>query len=154
MGGVEASERGWLNGKSWGGDPAVVAVLREYFRHGDVNEIDSVEYCDNALTTLLRRPFDLVLLLSLRVRWTRAIDPVGYEDAIGFLHQMRVLHSHVPVLVISAAEQARDRVLAYGALAFVLQPVNFTELDQLVARALAANRRGSPSQQLPREDER
>jgi len=67
---------------------------------------------------------------------------------------MRVLHSQVPVVVVLAAEQARERVLANGALAFISQPVNLTELDHLVTRALGANRRGSTSQQLRREDKR
>jgi CheY-like chemotaxis protein len=41
----------------------VVEVLREYFQHG-AYEVESVEYCDDALTTLRQRSFDLVLLLE------------------------------------------------------------------------------------------
>jgi DNA-binding NtrC family response regulator len=94
------------------------------------------------MTTLLRRPFDLVLLLSLRVQWTRSIALVGYEEAMGFLHQMRTLHSTVPVVVASSGLGASERAVSMGAFAFIPQPIQLEELARVVARALAANRHG------------
>ena len=117
-------------------------MLREYFRELGDYEVESVECCDEAMTTLSLRSFDLVLLLSLRVRWTGKVAPVGYEEAMGFLHQMRVHHSSLPVIVASAAEQARERCLSMGAFAFIRQAIQLEELGRVVARALAANRHG------------
>ena len=35
-----------------GGDPRVVAVCSEYLRRGDSYEVESIDYCDDALTAL------------------------------------------------------------------------------------------------------
>jgi DNA-binding NtrC family response regulator len=133
-----------------GGDSGVVAALREYFHvcHGDDYEVESIEYCDDALTTLLRRPFDLVLLLSLRAPWrtwpslSLPARRIGSESAILFLKQMRVLNNPIPVLVVSGSPRAdvEAAALSNGAFAFIPKPVNLAELDSLVALALAANR--------------
>ena len=119
-----------------GGHSAQVEIVRQYFGLGDDYELEAVEYCDEAMTTLLRRPFTLVLLLSLRVQWTRSIAPVEYEEAMGFLHQMRTLHSTIPVVVASAAVGASERAISMGAFAFIPQPIQLEELRRVVARAL------------------
>jgi DNA-binding response OmpR family regulator len=125
-----------------GGDPAVVALLREYFHHGQGVEVEAVEYSDDALALLMRRPFDLALVLSLRAPWRtwpslsgRALH-VGSESAILFLKQMRALHSPVPVLVTSGLPSAdvEKEALANGAFAFLPQPLNIAELDVLLRR--------------------
>ena len=110
--------------------------MRQYFGLVDDYELETVECCDEAMTTLLRQPFDLVLLLSLRVRWTRNIAPVEYEEAMGFLHQMRTLHSTVPVVVASAAVGASEKAVSMGAFAFIPQPIQLEELRRVVTRAL------------------
>jgi len=56
---------------------------------------------------------------------------------------MRALHSPVPVIVVSQLAQAKEEVLANGALAFIPNPFDVRELDRLVALALSA-RRGPP----------
>ena len=67
----------------------------------------------------------------------------GNKSAILFLKQMRALHSPVPVIVVSHRAQAKEEVLANGALAFIPNPFDVRELDRLVALALSA-RRGPP----------
>jgi DNA-binding NtrC family response regulator len=130
-----------------GGD-LVAALLCEYFHvcHSDDYEVESIEYCDDALTTLLRRPFDLVLLLSLRARWRTwpglclPARHIGGESAVLFLKQVRALHSQVPVIVASFRQDAGAETLRNGAFAFILKPFDLAELDSLVALALAADR--------------
>ena len=132
-----------------GGDSGVVAVFREYFHHANDYEVESVEYCEDALTVLLRRPFDLALVLSLRAPWrtwpslSSPARRTSSESAILFLKQMRALHNPVPVLIVSGSPRAdvEAEALSNGAFAFVHQPVNLAELHGLVALALAANRR-------------
>ena len=140
-GGTETSECGMARRQVLlVGSEGMAPMLRDYLRHLGDYEVASVECCDEAMTTLSRRSFDLVLLLSLRVRWTRKVAPVGYEEAMGFLHQMRVHHSSLSVIVASAAEQASERCLSMGAFAFIPQPIKLDELGSLVTRALEANR--------------
>ena len=125
-------------------------MLREYFHQGDDYEVESVEYCDDALATLLRRPFDLVLLLGLRAPWrtwpslSYPARRIGSESAMLFLKQLRSLHHPVPVVVVSGAPSANAEAetLSCGAFAFVPKPVNLRELDDLVARAIASAPRG------------
>jgi len=132
----------------------MVAVLREYFHHGDDYEVESVEYCDDALTVLLRQPFDLVLVLSLRAPWrtwpSLSIPArlISMESAIVFLKQMLAANIQVPVIVVSGSPlaQAEEEALANGAFAWIQKPVNLTELDRLVARVLAANRQVQPGE--------
>ena len=119
----------------------MVAVLRDYFRHGDSYEVESIEYCDDALNALSQQRFDLMLLLSVFARWRtrpRAVRFSGLE----LLKRMRALDIQVPVLVISASTlaQAKREALTNGAFVFILQPINLDELGRLVARALGANR--------------
>jgi DNA-binding NtrC family response regulator len=135
-----------------GGDPGVVAVSRDYFHHGDDYEVESVEYCDDALTTLLRQPFDLVLVLSLRAPWrtwpslSEPARHTGSESAILFLKQMRALHNPVPVLVVSGSPKAdvEAEALSNGAFAFIPKPVILAELDRVLTLALTANRLVQP----------
>lgn len=61
---------------------------------------------------------------------------------MGFLHQMRTLHSQIPVIVASAAVEASERSVSMGAFAFIPHPINLDELGRLVARVFAANRQG------------
>jgi DNA-binding NtrC family response regulator len=125
-----------------GGDSGVVAVLRDYFRHGDSYEVESIEYCDDALKALSQRRFDLMLLLSIFARWRTLPSRTARFGGIELLKQIRALDMQVPVLVISASTlaQAKREALANGAFAFILQPINLDELGRLVARALGANR--------------
>src|SRR2546425_8284593 len=131
-----------------GSDSGVVEVLREYFHHGDDYEVESVEYCDDALSTLLRRPFDLVLLLSLRAPWRTwpslsiPAQLISMESAIVFLKQMLAANIQVPVIVVSGSPlaQAEEEALANGAFAWIQKPVNLTELGRLVAETRKATR--------------
>src|SRR2546422_1867045 len=82
-----------------GGNPPMAEMLTDYFHHDDRYEIESVEYCDNALAVLQRRRFDLILVLSLHVPWTMrpssysATWRIDFVNAILFLKHMRALHS-------------------------------------------------------------
>jgi DNA-binding NtrC family response regulator len=129
-----------------GGD-LVAALLRDYFQvcHSNDYEVVLIEYCDDALELVLHRPFDLVLLLSLRTPWrtwpilSSPARHMGSESAVLFLKQLRALHSQVPVIVASFRQDAGAETLRNGAFAFVLKPFDLAELDSLVALALAAN---------------
>jgi len=121
-----------------GGDSGVVSLIRDYLRlsHREDYEVESIEYCDDALATLLRRPFDLVLLLSLRVPWrtwpslSSPARHIGSESAILFLKQMRGLHKPTPVILVSGASQAYlAEALVSGASAVLGKPFMFTELE-------------------------
>jgi DNA-binding NarL/FixJ family response regulator len=137
-----------------GGDFGMVTMLREYFHHLDDTEIEAVEYCDDALALLLRRPFDLALVLSLRAPWktwpTLSLPArrIGSESAILFLKQMRALHNPVPVLVVSGwlSADLEEQTLTNGAFAFLRKPVIFAELDRVVALAFAGDGQGQPGE--------
>ena len=91
----------------------------------------------DAVTALLHRPFDLVLLLSIFSRWKTR--PRARFSGIEMLKQMRALHIPVPVLVVSQSilAEAKEEAVANGAFAFIPAPINLAELDRLVALALA-----------------
>jgi len=126
-----------------GGDPAVAAVVREYFHHVRGAEVEAVEYCDDALALLLRRPFDLALVLSLRAPWrtwpSLSVPALhmGSESAILFLKQMRALHNPVPIIVLSGWPSANleEEALASGAFAVLPKPLKFADLDEVIRRA-------------------
>src|SRR5262245_34186743 len=125
-----------------GGNSLVVALFRDYFHLGDKYEIETIEYCDDALALLLHRPFDLVLVLSLRAPWRTwpslhlPTRHIGSESAILFLKQLRPLHSQLPVIVASARLDAEVEVLRNGAFAFIPTPCDLAELGRLIDRAL------------------
>lgn len=117
-----------------GGDSAWVRDLfkglsRDY-------QVEAADYCDDALTLLMRRSFDVVLVLSLRAPWRTFSSFTGnVESGILFLREMRALHSQVPAIVVSgsAIPEAKEAALANGAFAFIEKPPDVWELDRLVA---------------------
>src|SRR5262245_64591774 len=134
-----------------GGHPLVATMLTEHLHHADRYEIESVQYCDDALALLQRQRFDLVLVLSLHVPWRRW--PRGYSaarriaNAIRFLKHMRARPDPPPVILVSGSPLAEveKQVLAHGAFAFTPKPFDLREFDRFVVLALE-NRAGS---QLP-----
>src|SRR5262249_31050932 len=126
-----------------GGDPSEAAVLTEYFRHGYSYEIETIEYCDDALKALSRQTFDLSLLLSIFALWRTLPSMSSRFGGLELLKQMRALHIQIPALVISASTlaQAKKEALANGAVAFLPKPVNLAELDRCVVLALEAKDR-------------
>src|SRR5262245_38816363 len=131
-----------------GGHPLVATMLTEHLHHADRYELESVQYCDDALVLLQRQRFDLVLVLSLRVPWRRW--PRGYSparriaNAILFLKHMHALHNPPPVIVVSGSPlvEVEKQALAHGAFAFIHKPFDLRELDRFVVLALE-NRKGS-----------
>ena len=123
-----------------GGNPPMAEMLTDYFHHDGRYEIEPVEYCDNALTVLQRRPFDLVLVLSLHVPWTMrpssysATWRIDFANAILFLKHLRTLHSPPPAILISGSllAEAKQEALANGAFAFIPKPVDLAEFDRCV----------------------
>ena len=123
-------------------------MLTDYFHHDDCYEIESVEYCDDALAVLQRQRFDLVLVLSLHVPWTMrpssysATWRIDFANAILFLKHLRALHSPPPVILISGSllEEAQEEALANGAFVFLPKPVDLAELDRDVALALESRK--------------
>jgi FixJ family two-component response regulator len=57
------------------------------------------------------------------------------------LKQLRALRSQVPVVVASGSAKAEAEVLSHGAFAFVLKPIDLSELGRVVAAASAITRR-------------
>jgi DNA-binding response OmpR family regulator len=133
------------------GDSVVAAVLREYFLSAQDVEVESVEFCDDALALLKQLPFDVAVLLSLRASWrtwpslSSPTSRVGSESAILFLKQLRALHNSVPVILASARLDAQKAALANGA-AFLLKPFKPTELHEALRSITAAR----PPVELPR----
>jgi len=123
-------------------------MLTDYFHHDDRYEIESVEYCDDALAVLQRRRFDLVLVLSLHVPWTirprsySATWRIDFANAILFLKHMRALPNPPPAILISGSllAEAKEEALANGAFAFLPKPVDLAELDRFVALALESRK--------------
>jgi len=123
-------------------------MLTDYFHHDDRYEIESVEYCDNALEVLQRRRFDLILVLSLHVPWTMrpssysATWRIDFVNAILFLKHMRALHSPPPVILITGSllAEVKEEALANGAFAFLPKPVDLAELDRFVVLALESRK--------------
>ncbi len=132
-------------------DSVMLRLCREPFKHlhGGTYQIETLDYCDDALMALRQQPFDLVLVLSLNAPWrawpslSKPTRFMGAKSAIIFLREVRALHIRVPVLVVSQFPYAKEEVLANGAFAFV-DPFDVQELDRLVALALTADRQGPP----------
>jgi CheY-like chemotaxis protein len=126
----------------------MAAMFTEYLHHDDRYELESVRYCDDALTVLQRQRFDLVLVLSLRVpwrRWPRLYSPARrIVSAFLFLKHMRALRNPPPVILVSGSPLAevKKQALAHGAFAFIHKPSDLRELDRVVISALE-NRTGS-----------
>jgi CheY-like chemotaxis protein len=131
-----------------GGNPPMAAMLTDYFHYDDRYEIESVEYCDDALALLDRRRFDLALVLSLHVPWTKwpssssATWRIDFANAILLLKHLRALHSPPPVILMSGSPfaEAKEEALANGAVAFLPKPVGLDELDSSVVRALESRK--------------
>jgi CheY-like chemotaxis protein len=124
-----------------GGHPLVVEMLTEHLHVGNGYELEAVQYCDDALTVLQGRGFDLVLVLSLHMPWPRWHSPVQRIDltnAILFLKHMRTLHNPPPVILVSGSPlaEAEREALGHGAFAFIHKPFDLGELDRLVVLAL------------------
>jgi DNA-binding NtrC family response regulator len=132
----------------------LAGVFREHFQLDDNLEVETIQYCDDALALLRHRPFDLVLVLSLRVpwrTWPSLSSParrkhIGSESAILFLKQLRALHSQVPVILASASPYAEAESLRNGAFAFIQKPFLLEELDRLVATAFAKDQSPTASE--------
>jgi CheY-like chemotaxis protein len=132
-----------------GGTPLVAEMLTDYFHYDDRYDVESVEYCDDALARLERRRFDLVLVLSLHVPWTMwpasTHSPEWRADllnAILLLKHLRALHSPPPVILISGnlLAEAQEEALANGAFAFLPKPIDLAELDRFVVLALESRK--------------
>ena len=131
-------------------DSVMLPLCREPFKHlhGGTYQIETLDYCDDALMALRQQPFDLVLVLSLNAPWrawpslSKPTRFMGAKSAIIFLREVRALHIRVPVLVVSQFPYAKEEALANGAFAFV-DPFDVQELDRLVALALS-HERGRP----------
>jgi CheY-like chemotaxis protein len=137
-----------------GGNPAMAAMLIDYFHHDDRyehddrSEIESVAYCDDALALLECRRFDLVLVLSLHVPWkTRpssysATWRIDFANAILLLKHLRARHGSPPVILISGSPlaEAKEEALANGAFAFLPKPADLAELDRFVVMALESRK--------------
>ena len=136
-----------------GSEPIMLRLCRESFErlHGGTYQIETLDYCDDALMALRQQPFDLVLVLSLNApwrAWPSLSEPtrfMGAKSAIIFLQQVRALQIRVPVLVVSQFPYAKVAALANGAFAFV-DPFEVQELDRLVSLALTADRQGPPGE--------
>ena len=122
----------------------MAGMLTDYFHHDARYEIESVEYCDDALAVLQRQRFDVVLVLSFHVPWTMrpssysATWRIDFANAILFLKHLRALHSPPPVILISGSllEEAQEEALANGAFSFLPKPTDLAELDRVVVLAL------------------
>ena len=131
-----------------GGHPLMAAMFTEYLHRDDRYELESVQYCDDALAVLQRQQFDLVLVLSLHVpwrRWPRLYSPARrIPNAFLFLKHMGALRNPPPVILVSGSplveveKQAHDR----GAFAFFQKPFDLRELDRVVVLALESRTGG------------
>ena len=124
-----------------GGHPLVAEMLTEHLHVGNGYELEAVRYCDDALTVLQGRRFDLVLVLSLHEPWPRWHSParrIDLTNAILFLKHMRALHNPPPVILVSGSPlaEAEKEALAHGAFAFIHKPFDLGELDRFVVLAL------------------
>ena len=126
-------------------------MLSEHLRHDDRYELQSVQYCDDALALLQDRQIDLVLVLSLHVlwrRWPRGHSPARHIDltnAILFLKHMRQLHNPPPAILVSGSPlaAAEEEALAHGAFAFIPKPFQLAKLDRFVVMALESRKDNS-----------
>jgi CheY-like chemotaxis protein len=126
-----------------GGDHPVVAVCSEYLRLrlGGSYEVESIEYCDDALMVLRQQPFDLILVLSLGAPWrtwpslSSPARLTSMASAIVFLQQIRAANIQVPVIVASTRAEAKSEALASGAFDFIVKPFKLAELDEALRNA-------------------
>ena len=134
-----------------GGHPLVATMVSDHLHVGDRYELESVQYCDDALAVLERQRVDLVLALSLHVpwtRWPRWHSPAWHIDltnAIRLLKHMRALHNPPPVILVSGSPlaEAEKEARAHGAFAFIPKPFDLAELDRFVVLALEGAEKGN-----------
>ena len=131
-----------------GDDSQVSAVCREFLRRDSRYNIESIDYCDDALTALRHRRFDAVLILSLNARWrmwsslSSGARRVEASSAILFLKQIRALPDPPPVIVVSGRQDAEAAALASGAVAFIRKPIILAELEEALHRVSPSSHAG------------
>ena len=117
-------------------EPHVVGVLLEFFarfQHGHAYDVVPAYSAAEALDTLLRRAFDLILLdmiiPGMGDRWKQGLD---------LLKRIRDLGMNTPVLMMSGASDTRKeaQALLAGAVGYLHKPFNLLDLDRSVALAL------------------
>ena len=92
-----------------GRDPVLLRLCHEPFKHlhGGNCQVETIDYCDDALMAIRQQSFDLVLVLSLNAPWrswpslSELTRVMGAKSAIIFLQQVGALHIQVPILVVS-----------------------------------------------------
>ena len=116
-------------------EPNVVGVLLEFFarfEHGHTYDVVPAYSAAEALDTLLRGAFDLILLdlviPGIGCRWRQGLD---------LLKRIRDLGVKAPVIMMSGSGDAQKaEALSAGAVGYLHKPFNLPDLDHSVALAL------------------
>jgi CheY-like chemotaxis protein len=121
--------------------PRVLDVLREVvagFQHGHAYEITTARFVADALAILQRERFDLILLDMVM---PGIGDPVRRRQGLDLLKRIRDLGVTAPVLMMSGDidQQKEAEALSDGAFGYLHKPFDLSELDRLVANAIASS---------------
>lgn len=117
-------------------EPPVLEVLSEFFRqfaHGHGYAVETASNGTEAFMAVLRARPDLILL-------DMSMPGMG---GIEFLKAIRQLDKNLPVIMVTANEDARKaaETLNAGVFAYVPKPFEFRQLDHLVSLVFQAKKR-------------
>lgn len=129
-------------------EPMVRGVLRDLFNsfeHAHAYEVTTEPHADDALATLRRERFDLILLDThmprMRERWDG-------REGLDLLRQLRAIGVDTPVIMMGA-ETADARIDAVG---YLLKPFDMHELERAVVGSLGPSSRAAGSEGLGKAD--
>jgi two-component system phosphate regulon response regulator OmpR len=124
--------------------PRVLETLRDVlasFQHEHAYEITTAQAVADAFIILQRERFDLILLDMVM---PGIGNPLLRRQGLDVLKRVRDLGVNAPVLMMSGDRESRKEAdaLTQGAFGYLHKPFDLSELDRLVARAIASATRG------------
>jgi two-component system phosphate regulon response regulator OmpR len=120
--------------------PRVLETLRDIvasFRHEHAYEITTAQAVADAFVILQRERFDLILLDMVM---PGIGNPLLRRQGLDVLKLVRDLGVNAPVLMMSGDREGRKEAdaLTQGAFGYLHKPFDLSDLDRLVARAIAS----------------
>jgi DNA-binding NtrC family response regulator len=124
--------------------PRVLETLRDVlasFQHEHAYESTTAQAVADAFIILQRERFDRILLDMVM---PGIGNPLLRRQGLDVLKRVRDLGVNAPVLMLSGDRESRKEAdaLTQGAFGYLHKPFDLSELDRLVARAIASATRG------------
>jgi CheY-like chemotaxis protein len=129
-------------------EPMVRGLLRDFFNnfeHAHAYEVMTEPHADDALATLRRERFDLILLDTHMPRTRERWDG---REGLDLLRQIRTIGVDTPVIMmtgypLSVPSADTAEALIDDAVGYLLKPFTLPEIERAVALALGSGPRAS-----------